>query len=52
MNGNLGIPHAVVGETYNKWISFGVASESYASHKHIFSGTVSMVVSLLSQATQ
>lgn len=36
MNGNIGIPRAVVGETYNEWISFGVKSEPY----YRFSGTV------------
>ena len=36
MNGNIGIPRAVVGETYNEWISFGVESEPY----YRFLGTV------------
>ena len=37
MNGNIGIPRVVVGETYNEWISFGVESEPFY---YIFSGTV------------
>ena len=37
MNGNIGIPRAVVGETYNEWISFGVESTPL---NYIFSGTV------------
>ena len=37
MNGNIGIPRAVVGETYKEWISFGVESEAAY---YVFSGTV------------
>ena len=37
MNGNIGIPRPVVGETFNEWISFGVES---APFYYIFSGTV------------
>ena len=40
MNGSAGVRGDVVGETYDEWISFGVTSEPYALHKHIFSGTV------------
>lgn len=36
MNGNVGIPRPVVGETFNEWISFGVESEP----NYVFSGTV------------
>ena len=36
MNGNIGIPRPVVGETFNEWISFGIESEPLYN----FSGTV------------
>lgn len=36
MNGNIGIPRSVVGETFSEWISFGVSSEP----NHVISGTV------------
>lgn len=37
MNGNIGISRAVIGETFNEWISFGVESETL---NYVFSGTV------------
>ena len=36
MIGNIGVPRAVVGETFNEWISFGVESEPV----YVFSGTI------------
>ena len=38
MNGNIAVNAAVIGETFNEWISFGVAST--ARPNYIFSGTV------------
>ena len=36
MNGNIGIPRSVIGETFSEWISFGVSSEP----NYVFSGAV------------
>ena len=36
MNGNIGIPRLVIGETFSEWISFGVSSEP----NYVFSGIV------------
>ena len=38
MNGNIAVNAAVIGETFNEWISFGVTST--ARPNYIFSGTV------------
>lgn len=38
MNGNIAVNAAVIGETFNEWISFGVSST--ARPNYVFSGTV------------